>query len=275
MIYHPNLEQVIGEGTCGRIYRSQEKPDEIAMKEINSKYLYIYTDYFITLTQRSKYLLSLFQVYPINDIYYITMEYLGGEDLLDYIVRKNGLAEPIYKKNKISKRSNLFVKKIIKKILYAIEYLHQNNVIHCDIKLENIRLLENSKIKLFDYHLTTYIDTPNKRLCGSSGYMAPEMLFNGYDGYSYYNEKIDIWSLGICLSVMMECQMVLTTNYFKYLRYLRKHERLNDLTYLLNEKLWDKPLLKIFKSMTDSNPRNRKSAFELIQILEEHIKIIK
>ena len=74
---------------------------------------------------------------------------------------------------------------------------------------------------------------------------------------------------------MMECQMVLTTNYFKYLRYLRKHERLNDLTYLLNEKLWDKPLLKIFKSMTDSNPRNRKSAFELIQILEEHIKIIK
>lgn len=276
MVYYPNLKQIIGKGTCGNIYMSQEKPGKIVLKEIDKEYILLYTEYFIKLTQGSDYLLSLYDIYPINDIYYITMEYLNGEDLLDYVIRKRGLSDPINKKDKkdkLSKRSNKHVKMILRDILYGIEYLHKNMVIHCDIKLENIRILDNGKIKLFDYHLSTYIDSPNKRFRGSNGYIAPEMFFNSEYNNDYYNEKVDIWSLGICLSIMMECKMILTTNYSKYTTYLRKYYVMNDISHLLNKNIWDKPLLEIFKSMTNFKPKYRKSSFELIQMLDGHLNI--
>ena len=93
-------------------------------------------------------------------------------------------------------------KSYIKDILTIIHSLHSINIIHWDIKPENLLLDKNKKtIKLVDfglgrfYNLNSKIDTA----CGSPCYAPPEMLSK----LKYDPLKADVWSLGIVLFAML------------------------------------------------------------------------
>lgn len=90
-------------------------------------------------------------------------------------------------------------------MLEALKYIHSKNVIHDDIKLENILLQsserddEYSMIKLCDFGLTHILDRKVGKAfmgirCGTQGYMAPEQQANNWIG-----TEIDIWALGVVL----------------------------------------------------------------------------
>jgi serine/threonine protein kinase len=91
------------------------------------------------------------------------------------------------------------LKRIMKQILEALVYIHSLNLLHCDIKPENIVIKSYSKcdVKLIDFgsscfvtdHLTSYIQ--------SRSYRAPEVILG-----MEYNYGIDIWSLGGVLAEM-------------------------------------------------------------------------
>lgn len=78
----------------------------------------------------------------------------------------------------------------------AIQYLHQKNVMHRDLKPENILLDDKLTIKVCDFGWSTeYFDNvPRETLCGTSEYMAPEILLR-----KRQTKKTDIWALGILL----------------------------------------------------------------------------
>ena len=82
----------------------------------------------------------------------------------------------------------------------AIKYCHDNNILHRDIKLDNI-LLHNKHVKLCDFGVSR-ITIPGqviKEQCGTPAYIAPEIIARkGYSG-----TKADIWSLGILLYAML------------------------------------------------------------------------
>ena len=92
---------------------------------------------------------------------------------------------------------------IIKEVLSAIAYLHQNQICHRDLKPENImfsRENDLSSIKIIDFGLSLQnFDTLcNSDYCGTLIYMAPEEI----ERKSYYL-SVDIWSIGILMYMLL------------------------------------------------------------------------
>lgn len=80
----------------------------------------------------------------------------------------------------------------------GLDYLHKQGVLHRDLKPENLLLDNNGDIKLCDFGWS--IDetiTMRNTICGTLEYMAPEIMDSNPN--KYYNEEVDIWSLGIIL----------------------------------------------------------------------------
>ncbi|KAF2455123.1 serine/threonine-protein kinase Eg2 [Lineolata rhizophorae] len=79
----------------------------------------------------------------------------------------------------------------------ALRYLHKKHVMHRDIKPENILVGIHGEIKISDFGWSVH--APNNRrktLCGTLDYLPPEMIRSGHSD-NYYNEKVDLWSLGV------------------------------------------------------------------------------
>ena len=121
-----------------------------------------------------------------NDNFFIVLEEIQGYDLFDVITKSDKLNE------KLAKKYTYEIAKVIK-------YLTDNDIIHHDIKCENIMIDALDNVKIVDFGSCVEIQETSKFLFnGSLPYMAPEMAQN-----KAYNEEIDVWSLGICLYVMV------------------------------------------------------------------------
>jgi len=287
-LYTPNYGCRLGIGSFGKVYQSHENPHEIVVKVIEKKYtdiiLDFYDDNFIELTQRHHNLSHLFGIYldDISNKCFIIMEYMSGKDLIDIINIEGKLSDPIYIKNdiesnnhyldifqqgydyltgkiKLSNESNKRVKNITKDVLQALEFLHENNIIHRDVKPENIRILDDNSIKLFDYSLSCKIDNNPIRKSGSISYCAPE-LFTNNSSKIIYDTSVDIWSLGCVMYGMMEGLFLYSEKEVSLFR----NNHIKHFSSKITRKLWDDMLLEILSCMLEEDVENRLSATELL-----------
>ena len=87
-------------------------------------------------------------------------------------------------------------------ILNGLKYLHQSmNIIHRDLKLDNIFLNEDFEVKIGDFGLATklnFVQRFKKVACGTPNYQAPEIIQN-----KKYTYAVDIWSLGCILYTLL------------------------------------------------------------------------
>lgn len=91
-------------------------------------------------------------------------------------------------------------------ILRAVKFLHQNKIIHRDLKLGNLFLSENMQIKLGDFGLAARLSDENEKrytICGTPNYIAPEVL-NQREGHS---RPADLWSVGVILYTLLYGKM--------------------------------------------------------------------
>jgi serine/threonine protein kinase len=83
----------------------------------------------------------------------------------------------------------------------ALSYLHDSQIIHRDLKLGNIFLDSNMRVKVGDFGLATKLSHPDERkrtVCGTPNYIAPEILQT--EGHSF---EVDIWSTGIIIYTLI------------------------------------------------------------------------
>ncbi|XP_063037792.1 serine/threonine-protein kinase PAK 1-like [Melospiza melodia melodia] len=91
---------------------------------------------------------------------------------------------------------------ISRECLQGLDFLHANNVIHRDVKSDNILLRTDGSVKLADFGLATQLTPEQSRRCSVTGtpwWMAPEVVTG-----QPYGPKVDIWSFGIVGIEMIE-----------------------------------------------------------------------
>ncbi|KAI8882183.1 Pkinase-domain-containing protein [Backusella circina FSU 941] len=152
----------------------------------------------------------------------IVLEYVEGGELFDFVQKMHH--QLLLNKQKVDES---LVKKIFLQLLRAVQWLHEHNIVHRDLKLENI-LIHNDVhgqpiLKITDFGLARVVDPESPLLttrCGSEEYTAPEIVQSkGYDG-----RKTDTWSLGVILYALL-------VGYLPFRYDVRKHERVSQLFY--------------------------------------------
>lgn len=149
------------------------------------------------------------------------MEYICAGDLLTYIKKRNKLTEQI-------------AKYIFKQILLSLHYIHSHNIIHRDIKLDNILIDLDNNIRICDFGVSKQIDPDNDIMheqCGTPVYMAPELLKGeGYKGFS-----ADLWSTGVVLYTMLSGTIPFKGNNVKDVYLAITNKEYIELTHISKE----------------------------------------
>ena len=115
---------------------------------------------------------------------YFGMNYLPGGQLASWLQHYQKFPEDV-------------VRFYAAQIVFALEYLHERNIIYRDLKPENVCLDKNGYVKLVDYGVSKFLagaDSKTQSVVGSYEYFAPEILIQ-----KGYNKMADWWCLGILL----------------------------------------------------------------------------
>ena len=135
-------------------------------------------------------IVKVYEFYQDEANYYIVTDYCSGGELFDRIIQEKNFNE-------------IRAAEMMKYILSGIAYCHEKGLVHCDLKPENILLAssdpDETLMKIIDFGNSSFCK-PGDRLkskFGSVYYVAPEVL------QSSYNEKCDVWSLGVILFLLL------------------------------------------------------------------------
>ena len=134
-------------------------------------------------------IVRVFEFFEDRLRYYIVMELCPGRELFDLILASGHLSE-------------VNSAHIMEQLLSAVSYCHSLHVVHRDLKPENV-IVEDREgdlyVKLIDFDSATFFDVSHqvRGYYGTTYYMAPEVILGDYD------EKCDVWSLGVILYVLL------------------------------------------------------------------------
>ncbi|NWS57329.1 PASK kinase, partial [Chunga burmeisteri] len=198
-----NTLRLIGKGSFGFVWTARSKKDH---QEVVIKFIWkerVLEDCWVDdpdlgrVTQEIAILLKLqhpsiikvLDVFENDHFFQLVMEKHGsGLDLFTFIDNRPNLDEPL-------------ASYIFRQLVSAVGYLHCRNILHRDIKDENIVIAEDFTIKLVDFGSAAYLE-PAKlfyTFCGTIEYCSPEVL----SGKPYHGPELEMWSLGVTLYTLV------------------------------------------------------------------------
>jgi len=200
--YLINRKKKLGDGHTASVYMATNLlNDKIVAAKVIKKDQIIPIDLSLAYTEiktlkilSHQNIVKLYDTYDDDDTLILFLE-LGKEgDLYTYLEKNNNVTEQM-------------ARKIFIQLLNAIDYAHKNNIVHRDIKLENIlikKICDNDEpfILLADWGFSEFVsstDTTLLQSCGSLSYAAPELFL----GKKYIGQCVDIWSLAIVLYTLI------------------------------------------------------------------------
>lgn len=184
--------QRLGKGSFGRVDLVRENSTKgiLALKSVKSSAAADAEIHILRRLQGNRNIVRLFDCFKEDGKTYMMLEYLENGSLQDAL---NELEDGLLFDDNI-------VVGILLQIVDALIFCHAQDVIHCDIKPDNVLLGAENEIILADFGLSLFKMTERPYEYpwrGSLSYMSPEMLTPGK-----FNQKTDIWSLGVLLYVL-------------------------------------------------------------------------
>jgi aurora kinase, other len=196
-LFHLGMFEIgrpLGKGKFGRVYLARERNSNFicALKVLYKSELQhgsgvekqVRREIEIQSNLRHPNILKLYGHFHDSKRIFLILEFAGKGELYKHLRKENRFPE--WK-----------AAQYIAQMASALRYLHRKHVIHRDIKPENILMGIHGEIKISDFGWSVHAPK-NRRatLCGTLDYLPPEMIRSGSKD-NYYNEKVDLWSLGV------------------------------------------------------------------------------
>ncbi|XP_056333980.1 serine/threonine-protein kinase ULK3 [Danio aesculapii] len=185
------LTEKLGSGTYATVYKAFRKTDSreaVAVKVVSKKSLNkssmenLLTEIEILKTVRHPHIVQLKDFQWDSENIYLILEWCSGGDLSRFIRSRRILPERV-------------ARRCLQQIACALQFLHEKNISHLDLKPQNI-LLSGNMLKLADFGFAQYMSPWDEQhaLRGSPLYMAPEIVCR-----KHYDARVDLWSVGVIL----------------------------------------------------------------------------
>ena len=191
------IKEKINEGEFSKIYLGISKytNDKVSLKIINkssftsnpNNLILIKNEIEVLKILKHRNILTLYEIYESSQYIFLITEYLSSE-LTDLIINKKRLSETD-------------ALKIFIQLIDAFQYMHKLQICHRDFCLEHVMLDSNNIPKIIDFGSSTFYKKGEQleEPFGSLAYACPEMIKQE----RYEPELADVWSLGVCLYVML------------------------------------------------------------------------
>ncbi|XP_061682700.1 serine/threonine-protein kinase SIK3 homolog isoform X2 [Syngnathoides biaculeatus] len=193
---HYEIERTIGKGNFAVVKLATHiiTKAKVAIKIVDKTQLddenlkKIFREVQIMKLLKHPHIIRLYQVMETERMIYLVTEYASGGEIFDHLVAHGRMAEKDARKK-------------FKQIVAAVHFCHCRNIVHRDLKAENLLLDHNLNIKIADFGFSNIFSRGQllKTWCGSPPYAAPEL----FEGKEYDGPKVDIWSLGVVLYVLV------------------------------------------------------------------------
>jgi len=203
------VSKVLGKGACGEVRLGFRIPDlhRVAIKIVCKKTTTttfnggvnstsVLNEVRILQSVSHPCIINLEDVIDTPNFLFIVLELAEGGELFDKIIEKTKL-------NENEAKLHFF------QIASAISYLHSKKICHRDLKPENVLLCTTDEtqpiVKITDMGLSklVHLETRLKTFCGTPQYIAPEVVSSAGLPDSSYNVKVDCWSLGVILYILL------------------------------------------------------------------------
>lgn len=253
-----DIGEVLGEGAFGKVYacfdkndndkkyamkvidlrKSSEDERDLAEKEAN-----------LLTSLKHEFILHAVTSFQSDGALCIVTEFCDQGDLSQFLERRNG--------------RSLDEQRIVewfRQICSALEYLHGRNVLHRDMKTQNVFLTgEEMTAKLGDLGLAKVLERPTQKavtFCGSPYYMSPEIF-----ACKPYDSKSDIWAMGVCVYEMATLERPFDATLMQQLVFKIVHGQLPPMP----KDKYSRQLISIMERMMCRETEKRPTATELLK----------